>query len=245
MAKTKERIRVRELRKKGLSIGEILKEVSVSRSTVSLWIRDIKLTQKQINRLLQRAHSGWESSRLKWAETQKQKRIADEERLRRDGLDEIGNLTDREFFLTGIALYWAEGYKASRSRFGIVNSDPRMVLFMFKWMKKTFRLSISDFIPRVGINISHKNRVGEVEKYWSNLLKIPLKQFRKTSFKHYKSKKKYENFYEHYGTLSLEVRKATEKVRKMKGWIEGLAVNGSAGKLSKRLGSSVGRAGES
>lgn len=42
-----ERLRATELRKKGMSYKQILKEVNVSKSSLSVWLRDIKLTKKQ------------------------------------------------------------------------------------------------------------------------------------------------------------------------------------------------------
>lgn len=44
IAKLKEKVLVRELREKGLSYGEIKERIPVSKSSISLWCRDIKLT---------------------------------------------------------------------------------------------------------------------------------------------------------------------------------------------------------
>ncbi len=45
--KLKEKKKARKLRKKGKSYSEILKKVKVSKSTLSVWLRDIKLTAEQ------------------------------------------------------------------------------------------------------------------------------------------------------------------------------------------------------
>jgi len=47
----KEKIRAIELRKMGKSYGAILKKVDVSKGTLSVWLRDIKLTLEQKERL--------------------------------------------------------------------------------------------------------------------------------------------------------------------------------------------------
>jgi transcriptional regulator with XRE-family HTH domain len=64
--KTNERARARELRvSEGWSIKQIAREVGVSRSSVSLWVRDIELTDAQRAALLERnpafnrQRSGW------------------------------------------------------------------------------------------------------------------------------------------------------------------------------------------
>ncbi|WP_406727185.1 hypothetical protein [Streptomyces sp. GD-15H] len=51
---------------------------------------------------------------------------------------EIGTMTSRELFLTGVALYWAEGTKdkphARRERVAFVNSDPDMIRLFLAWL---------------------------------------------------------------------------------------------------------------
>ena len=45
------KLKARELRKNGLSVKAIQEKLKVSRSSVSLWVRDIKLTRKQLEKL--------------------------------------------------------------------------------------------------------------------------------------------------------------------------------------------------
>jgi len=51
MAKSEQKIKARLLRKKGISIKTIAKELSVSTGSISSWCRDIPLTAKQILQL--------------------------------------------------------------------------------------------------------------------------------------------------------------------------------------------------
>src|SRR5437868_4690128 len=51
--KTQEKTEARELRKQGLSINDICRRLGVAKSSVSLWVRDIQLTEEQIERLNQ------------------------------------------------------------------------------------------------------------------------------------------------------------------------------------------------
>src|SRR3989344_7424720 len=46
------------LRKKGLSIGYIEKKLSINRSTLSGWFKDIQLTEVQKERLIQNSKNG-------------------------------------------------------------------------------------------------------------------------------------------------------------------------------------------
>ena len=50
MAKSKEKLHARQLRKKGLSIKNIAQKLSVSPGSVSIWCSDIVLTKDQIKK---------------------------------------------------------------------------------------------------------------------------------------------------------------------------------------------------
>lgn len=227
MAKSKQKILALKLRIKGNSIGEIARKLKVSKGSASVWCRDIKLKKEQLKKLEASQLKGSYKGRLKGAETQKQKRLKEIELLRQEGIKEVSKLSEREFFVAGIALYWGEGLKTGGIT-GLVNSDPKVILFMIEWFKKYCKVSNCDFICRVGINVSHKKRVKEVEKYWSAVTQIPLSQFTKTGLYKSVSKKIYENHNEHFGTLRIKVKKGSKLQRKILGWIEGLYLGGVA-----------------
>jgi predicted transcriptional regulator len=221
MSKFKEKETAQNLRRKGKSIRSIAEELGVSRGSVSIWCREIELEPEQVKKLSESQKMGSYIGRLRGAETQKKKRLDEISQLFNEGKASIGKLTDNEFFIAGIALYWGEGFKTGH-KFGISNSDPRMILFMIDWFKKYGNISKSDIRCCVSVNEVHSNRIDEIEKYWSNLLKIPLSQFTKTSLLHTKNKKVYSNHNEHFGTIRIEARKSSKNLRKMLGFIEGL-----------------------
>ncbi len=55
VVKTEERLLERELRAAGRSIKEIEQQLSVSRSSVSLWVRDVELGPEERRRLIEKA----------------------------------------------------------------------------------------------------------------------------------------------------------------------------------------------
>jgi len=223
MAKIIEKIKAQELRQKGWSINEIAQKLNISKSTTSVWCRDISLTPIQIQRLVEKQTSKSYKGRLKGLEKIRQKRLQEVELLRKEGIKEIKKLNKKEFLIAGIAIYWSEGYTAPVNyEVGFTNSDPKMVLFMLEWFKNCCKVSNNRFSFRVGINEIHKDRVKKVEKYWSQLTGIPLSQFNKVSLKKTKIKKIYKNYNEYYGTLRIKVRQGTRLRRKIDGWIEGL-----------------------
>lgn len=49
--KRRSELKARDLRQQGHSIGDIALMLSLSKSTVSVWVRDIELTSLQVERL--------------------------------------------------------------------------------------------------------------------------------------------------------------------------------------------------
>jgi len=224
MARIKEKNKVLKLRQKGKSINEIVKRLDVPKSTVSQWCRDVQLTQKQIERLVKRQESGSYKGRMKFLERIRRERMEEIVKLRKEGLKEIGNLNRRDLFIAGVAMYWSEGYTyPGGDQVGFTNSDPKMILFILKWLKEICKIPIEKLSLQIKINKLHKSRIKDIENYWSKLTKVPLVQFNKTILIKSSIKKIYPNFNVHYGTLRIVVRQGTKLRRKIHGWIEGLA----------------------
>jgi len=227
MAKFLQKIKAREMRAKGESVKVIAKKVGVTKSTASLWVRDIILSVEQLERLNNRKIKAGELGRLKGSLMQKNRRL-DLIKLREsEGVSQLKDLSDREFFVAGIALYWGEGSKKKRE-FYICNSDPQLINFMILWLKKFYNVGVERLKVVVGINEIHRDRESVVKRYWSDITGIPLSQFRKTSFKKTKISKVYVNFNEHFGTLGVNVLKGSDIYYKMLGLIKGLSEAGES-----------------
>ena len=191
MAKSLKRIEAQQSRQKGESIKEIAKKLNVSKSTASIWCRDIILTRKQIERLKSRiATKGSYENRLRGARVQRERRLKEVEQLQRSGFDLIGSISRKEMLLVGVALYWGEGAK-KEGRARIVNSDPEMIKFIINWFQVAWKIPKNQFTLHISINKIHYTRIHQVEKYWSDMLQIPLGQFTKTTLIKSKNKKKY------------------------------------------------------
>ena len=223
MAKTLLKEKCLKLRKQGRSIRDIANTTEASKSSVSYWCRDIKLSKKQIDNLERGQKTATMKAILKNAEINRAQRIYSTRKQLSLGKKDIGKLNKRDLFITGIALYWAEGYKKGSEETGFTNSDKDMIKLFIRWLDKIYQIKKKDLILRVSINITHKNRVGVVLEYWSSLTKIPLDQFTKTSLIKSKSKKVYENRESHFGTLRIKVRRGTNLRRRILGSIEALA----------------------
>ena len=222
MARFKEKIEARRLRLGGESIRVVAKKLNVSPASVSEWCRDIKLSDEQIRALEERTRDPFYGKRQVYLE--KVKKIKNKKILElfNQGKEEIGKLTRRELFLTGTALYWAEGFKKD-SQAGFANSDYKMIRIFLEWLKVCFSYDIDDLSFRVTVNVSHKNRIGDIQKKWAELLAIPEGIFQKPFFQNVVLKKVYENSDDYLGVLRVKVRKSTDFLRKIHGFIEGLS----------------------
>ncbi|HEX6977227.1 MAG TPA: helix-turn-helix domain-containing protein [Patescibacteria group bacterium] len=221
MAKYELRLKAREMRKRGKSVKKISEELHISKSTASIWVRDIILSVRQLEELKKSMIKGSELGRVKGALIQKERRLKLIAECNKEGSKTIQNISKRELFLTGLALYWAEGSKKD-GRLTFCNSDPNVIKFMIKWLKESFGIDKDRLVLRVGINEMHKEREEVVKKYWSELTGIPLSHFHKTSFKKSKVHKVYDNYDDHFGTLDVLVLKPGELYYKILGLIRAL-----------------------
>ena len=224
MAKSKEKIKARKLRRKGESIKKIANLLKVSVSTVSLWCRDIELTDNQVENLRKRQTDPFYGKRLDYYLKKKKEFSLKLFNLKKEGINSIGKLTEREIFLIGIALYWGEGFKKD-SLIGLATLDINIAKFFIYWLSKSFNITSKDLILRITANISYKDKIIELGKYWSKELKIPTNQFSKPFFQNTKWKKEYENKNSYHGVLRIRVRKSIDLLRKIFGYIEGISLS--------------------
>jgi predicted transcriptional regulator len=157
MAKSTQKIEAIKLRKQGYSLFEIAQKLSISKSSVSVWSRDINLSQKAQDRILKKIKKGSYIGRIKGSQTNKNKKILVQKRVYDQVSKEISNVTNRELLFLGLALFWGEGNKKG-SRFVFSNSDPTMIKIVLKWLIRCMNVSKEDVYMSIQINESHRNQ---------------------------------------------------------------------------------------
>ena len=180
---------------------EIARLLEVSRSSVSLWVRDVELTPEQHEALRQR-------NRLYNAQRQGNAEWAARRRAERRRCQEEGRARARRgdpFHASGCMLYWCEGAKASH-RVAISNSDPEVLRFFVSFLRAYFR--VPDEKIRVWCNLfaDHVERQREIEEFWLELLDLPRASLSKSAVNVYSkySKRKRANVLP-YGTCRITV----------------------------------------
>ena len=216
--KIREKEEARRLRKEGWSLGSIAKKVNCSKGTISIWIRDIPLTDLQIAELKSSQDRGRakaanhpNSAKLKWGKI----RADIEQRTKK----EIPSSPTNEIFkIACAALYWGEGYKKSNSLFVFANSDPDMIRLMARFLLNTCRVPPDKLRGRV--NIFPSADINKIEKYWSQVSGIPTRQFHVPLLAVSRSSKQRRKSLP-YGTFRIIVS-SVFLCSQFRGWIDGL-----------------------
>jgi hypothetical protein len=169
---------VRNLRSKGWSLGEINRKIQVPKNTISGWVKDIILTEKQKERIRQKIIASGKIGRPlavkinretveKWKEGIREK-VKHFEKLPLRNL-EIGKL------VCGV-LYLCEGAKYPSTRGLIfVNSDPNVIAFFLASLRKYYRIEESKL--RFDINYRYDQDYKKLRDFWSKITKIPKTKF--------------------------------------------------------------------
>jgi len=168
-----EKITAVKLRRAGFSYSKIFKEVKVSKSTLSHWLRDIELTPKQKEKLLKSR----EKSRYAGAKAQQLKRIKSTEEIITASKKEFYSLIKNPLFLVGLCLYWAEGDKHKQEKVKFTNSDEKMISLMMKWFREICNVPEEKF--RIALHIHNLYTTKNIKRYWSEITEVSERQFQK------------------------------------------------------------------
>lgn len=143
--KPDKREEARQLRREeGLAITEICKILGVAKSSVSLWVRDIELSDGQ-KAELHRKHYAYRAQ-LKGSHTN-----AIKARALREQYQQEGRAKAREqdpLHIAGCMLYWGEGAKA-RNVLHLGNADTDLVKFYTKFLIQSLGVGIDDIALRI------------------------------------------------------------------------------------------------
>lgn len=221
MSKYKERLIARKMRTNGYSINVISDKLKISKSTVSLWCRDIILTEDQITKLNKNKGISQTNGQRMGSVTNRNKKIKtilDSEKWARE---KIQNISQRDLLFIGVSLYWSEGSKTeSTSTLLFSNSDPEMIIMMKKFLIEIMGVKKEDIACRIQINITHRKRIAEVLNFWKKVLGLPSGQIRKPYFVKTKVKKVYENYDNYFGVCRLFVLRGKWSKYKILGLIK-------------------------
>lgn len=220
------------MRKEGRSYREIGAVVGVSKSTLSLWLRDVPLTEEQRRLLTQR---GPASTTARHAEN---RAVAARRRahVRAQAGEQVVGLSESELFVAGVVAYWAEGSKNKPWRHGqavrFVNSDPAMIRLFLAWLRLV-GVERDRLVFRVHIHESAD--AAEAATFWSGVVEAPKSQFGKATVKTHTPRTIRKNVGpDYHGCLLVYVRNSAALNLQIEGWFEG--IHRAAGRLVVQSG---------
>ncbi len=210
--------RALELRQAGWSYKMIEAELGVSRSTLSGWLPGVVFqayhptVQQRVLKAQQKA-----------VERNKQRKQQAEAHIRSEAAQETkellaGGLNDRELFLLGLILYWAEGAKTP-GQVSLSNSDPALIRMFVLWLQHS--LSIDRTQLRVRVHIYPDVAVDEAEQHWANIVGVPRSQFYRSQIDHRPDKVTDKQGKLPYGTAHVRVvgQGTSDLQRRIMAWI--------------------------
>jgi hypothetical protein len=166
--KTDERRQARALRRdEGASVTEIAERVGVSKSSVSLWVRDIELSPEQVAALRER-NPAYNGQHLGAAT-----RVA-LGRARRAAHQTAGRMRVRagdERFVRACLLYWGEGAK-SRHSLSFSNADVEMVRVWMDLLRMTLHAPEDRIRITCYLYADHVERQVQVEDFWLEVTQL-------------------------------------------------------------------------
>lgn len=217
-AKDDIRAEARALRASGMTYDEIAAKLDVSKSSVSLWVRDMARPARR-SPLESRQRSA-EGVRRYW-ERERPIREARREAVRASAAVDIGELSEREILIAGAIAYWCEGTKSRGPKYdahvAFINSDANLIRFFLLFLA-TAGISHDRIIFRVSI---HEGAgVLAAQRYWQDVTRASPARFRKPTLKRHKPKTIRRNIGAAYhGCLRIDVLGSADLYHRIEGWV--------------------------
>jgi hypothetical protein len=168
-----------------MSIREIASSLNVSRSSVSVWVRDIELTSEQRRTLASRNPAL--NPNFNGSKTRARRALA--KRLEHQAQGRAAARSADPEFAAGCMLFWAEGSR-DRNAVRFTNSDPQMMAFFMRFLRWYF--GVSDDMVTVWCNLfaDQAESCHQIEQFWFDTLGLPRSALGKSTVNVYS---KYSN----------------------------------------------------
>jgi len=151
--KQEEQGKARRMRAEGRTLADIAATLGVSKSSVSLWVRDVDFTPSPRRSGPQRRPHPFHERKLQ--------EIAELDEL---GRQRLGVLGDDAIPAAGVALYAGEGAKTGGA-VKFVNSDPAMIAMFCAWLRRYF--DVDERRLRAHVYLHHGLDLAAAEAHWS------------------------------------------------------------------------------
>ena len=192
MARIQDREKAIKMREAGFSYSQIKNTLRVSKGSLSLWLRDMPLSDERLRELR-------DNSQIRIEKTRETKRRKKEQR-RQEVFKKVASDIEKSknpFFVSGFYLYWGEGTKTAEYSVSFTNTDPAMVRCFIQWLSL---LGVPINKLKLKLHVYSDQNEKKLKEYWSYLTGVPVENFNKTYMKTSElGRKTYKGMYG-YGT---------------------------------------------
>ena len=202
----------------GLDYDDIAAALGVSKSSVSLWVRDMPRPERLSYEECRKRSA--EGSRLYW-EAERPAREARREEVRAAAAGQIGVLSKREILIAGAIAYWCEGAKSKPHRrqehVVFINSDPALIKFFLRFLDEA---GVAPAQLRFRVHIHETADVAAAEEFWRGVTGAGSAQFHRTGLKRHNPQTVRKNVgADYHGCLIIGVRQSADLYRRIEGWV--------------------------
>lgn len=215
------RQRALALRSKGYTYREIIDEVSIAKSTLAGWVKNVfpPDTEKKIREI---AAKKYREKINEWSKYRSNKLLEESRQEQEKYSKKVWPLSKKDLFLVGTSLYWAEGGKTNRWSFTFYNSDPGINQVMMRYLHEVCEIKNNS----IKIQLVLQPNIEEIsaKKYWAEVLHLDINNnFNRASYSlSSASKGKRPKNRLPYGTVQIYVP-GKQICNKIKGWMLGLS----------------------
>lgn len=230
-AKDDERQEARRLRREGATLSQIAEKLSISKSSASVWVRDVPVPDE----LLERARHARRINGNRWLR-EGARREAERQTVKEDARATVGELSDREILLLGVVLYWAEGAKDKvydrREHVVLINSDVQMIRLFLRWLDL---LGVPEADRRYRLSIHESADIHAAHDFWAEVAGIPAARFQRPTIKRHRPRTNRLNTGAHYhGCLVVAVCGSRVLYQRIEGMMRGISEAVRSGDLTHR-----------
>jgi len=209
-AKDDLREQARELRRQGRSFNEIVDALKVSKSSVSLWVRDLPRPPRK-------PLSEEAEARLARGRASRSAALTATTTAARA---QIGALDDRELLIAGAMAYWCEGSKNKpghqNDRVAFTNSDPGLISLFLRFLAS---VGVPPETLIFRLYIHEDADIDGAQAFWRQLTGAPPEQFRSPFLKQQNPSTVRKNRGDGFrGCLRIDVRQSRDVYRRIEGW---------------------------
>jgi AcrR family transcriptional regulator len=150
--------KARSLRvEKHLSLDEIAARLSLPKTTIYYWVKDLPLGRPR----------RWNTGQRRGNRSMRRKYAIRRAAAYLQGRIEFADLLEEPMFRDFVCLYMAEGSKRCRNTVAVCNSDPTIVVMCATWIRRLTRNKI-----RYSIQYHADQNLEELRRFWSGQLGV-------------------------------------------------------------------------